>query len=120
MSYTILTHPIKLWEGISIVILKYVSILLLQYHPSCAGGTCSPPAMPVKSKMATRVFQNGRRGLEGCLPLSFRALSSTFAKQIFLSEHSFDYEKSRRQRKKEKKKEKEKNGENSGPLPHIA
>ena len=41
--------------------------------------TCNA-APPAKSKMAASGPQNGRRGLERCLPLGFGALPSTFAK----------------------------------------
>ena len=41
-----------------------------KYQPSGAGGPHSPPA---KSKMAARGPQNGRWGLERCLPLGFWA-----------------------------------------------
>ena len=42
--------------------------------------TACNAAPPAKSKMAARGPQNGRRGLERCLPLGFGALPSTFAK----------------------------------------
>ena len=85
----------------------------MQCHTAC---NAAPPA---KYKMAARVPQNGRRGLEKCLPLGFWAFEATFAKQVFWSEHSF-YEKRSRRRKREKKrgkkrrKKKEKTDENSG------
>ena len=44
-----------------------------KYQPSREGSTRSPPATPAKSKMAARGPQNGRRGLERCLPLGFWA-----------------------------------------------
>ena len=37
-------------------------------------------ALPAKSNMAARVPQNGRLGLERCLPLDFWALLSTFSR----------------------------------------
>ena len=40
---------------------------------SVGGGTHSPSAQPVKSKMAAGGPQNGRWGLERCLPLGFWA-----------------------------------------------
>ena len=54
----------------------------LKYQPSGTGGTLTAcnAAPPGKSKMAARGPQNGRRGLERCLPLGFGALPSTFAK----------------------------------------
>ena len=42
--------------------------------------TACNAALPAKSKMAASGPQNGRRGLERCLPLGFGALPSTFAK----------------------------------------
>ena len=62
-----------------------------KYQPSGEGGTRSAPATlhrrtactaapPAKSKMAARGPQNGRGGLERCLPLGFWAFPSTFAK----------------------------------------
>ena len=65
------------------------------------------------SKWPPRRPQNGRRGLERGVPLSFWALLSTFAKLIFLSEHGF-YEKWLWQRKDENKRQK--NIENNGAL----
>ena len=47
--------------------------ILSKYQPSSKGGTRSPPAIPAKSKMVARGLQNGRRGLEMCLPLGFWA-----------------------------------------------
>ena len=59
-----------------------------KYQPSGAGGTRSPPATPHRLQRRTAYNtappasgpQNGRRGLERCLPLGFGALPSTFAK----------------------------------------
>ena len=44
------------------------------------GGTRSPSAKPVKSKMAVGGPQNGRWGLERCLLQDFWVPLSTFAK----------------------------------------
>ena len=46
-----------------------------EYQPSSEGDslTACNAAWPAKSKMAARGPQNGRRGLEWCLPLGFWA-----------------------------------------------
>merc|ERR1711954_142135 len=46
-----------------------------KYQPCGAGGNASPPA---KCKMAPRGPQNGRRGLERCLPIDQRLLNMFF------------------------------------------
>ena len=59
-----------------------------EYQPSGAGGTRSPPATPHRLQRRTACNaappasgpQNGRQGLERCLPLGFGALPSTFSK----------------------------------------
>ena len=40
-------------------------------------------ALPAKSLMAARGPQNGRQGLERCLPLGFWGLRPTFEKLVF-------------------------------------
>ena len=56
--------------------------LKFEYQPSAKGAllTACNAAPPAKSKMAARGPQNGRGGLQRCLPLGFWAFPSTFAK----------------------------------------
>ena len=51
----------------------------LKYQPSSTEGTFS---LPVKSRMAARGSLNGRRNLEGGLPIDFLALQLIFDKQV--------------------------------------
>ena len=78
LLYFILCYHIQF-----LFILFYLSQIYLfmsfhEYQPSGEWGTCSPPATPAKSKMATIVPQNGLWGLERGLTLGYWALQATF------------------------------------------
>ena len=78
LKMVIYCERIKCINGVGELNVKRTKKKLNEYQPSGEGGTRSPPATPAKSKMVARGPQNGRGGLERCLPLDFLGILSTF------------------------------------------